>query len=113
MVWQIIFFPSSGERNSPQDFILDLNPKEQASILRNLKSLSMRDFASWREFRWLKKFKGEIYQITAGPYRLMCCLDGHMIVVVHAFRKKTQKTPKKEISRAESHCQKYRESKGR
>ena len=114
MVWQILFFPPRGERNSPIDFIKDLNQSSvQASILHKLQSLSERDFAGWREFRWFKKFKGEIYQITEGSYRVMCCLDDRTIVVVHAFRKKTQQTKKKDINRAQSHCHKYRKGKGR
>ena len=45
-------------------------------------------------------------------YRIFCCLDGNSLVVLfHGFQKKTQKTPKNQIKRAEAIKKEYYDSK--
>jgi phage-related protein len=45
-------------------------------------------------------------------YRIFCCFDeGKLVVLFNAFQKKTQKTPKKEIKRAEKLMRLYLEQK--
>ena len=42
-------------------------------------------------------------EIESNIYRIFCCMDGGAVVVLfHGFQKKTQKTPMKEIKRAEA-----------
>ena len=51
-------------------------------------------------------------EIESNIYRIFCCLDGGAVVVLfHGFQKKTQKTPLKEIKRAESIKKVYFKSK--
>ena len=51
-------------------------------------------------------------EIESNIYRIFCCLDGGAVVVLfHGFQKKTQKTPLKEIKRAESIKKEYFKSK--
>ena len=57
-----------------------------------------------------------IYEIRVDAegniYRIFCCMDGGAIVVLfHGFQKKTQKTPQKEIKRAEAIKKDYFKSK--
>jgi phage-related protein len=41
-------------------------------------------------------------------YRIFCCFDkGKLIVLFNAFQKKTQKTPKKEIEKAQKLMEEY------
>jgi len=50
--------------------------------------------------------------VESNIYRIFCCLDGGAIVVLfHDFQKKTQKTPEKEIKRAEAIKKEYFKSK--
>lgn len=42
-------------------------------------------------------------EMDSNIYRIFCCLDdGAIVVLFHGFQKKTQKTPQKEIKRAEA-----------
>jgi phage-related protein len=45
-------------------------------------------------------------------YRIFCCFDeGNLVVLFNGFQKKTQKTPKGEIERAERLMKEYFENK--
>ncbi len=45
-------------------------------------------------------------------YRIFCCFDeGRLVVLFNGFQKKTQKTPKKEIEKAERLMKEYFQSK--
>ena len=51
-------------------------------------------------------------EIESNVYRIFCCMDGGAVVVLfHGFQKKTQKTPQKEIKRAEAIKKEYFKSK--
>jgi len=51
-------------------------------------------------------------EIDSNIYRIFCCLDeGAVVVLFHGFQKKTQKTPQKEIKRAEFIKKEYFKSK--
>ena len=42
-------------------------------------------------------------EIESDIYRIFCCMDnGAVVVLFHGFQKKTQKTPLKEINKAET-----------
>ena len=42
-------------------------------------------------------------ELDSNIYRIFCCMDkGSIVVLFHGFQKKTQKTPSKEIKRAEA-----------
>ena len=47
-------------------------------------------------------------EIKGNIYRVFCCMDGGAVVVLfHGFQKKTQKTPQREIKRAEAIMKDY------
>jgi len=51
-------------------------------------------------------------EIESNIYRIFCCMDsGTVVVLFHGFQKKTQKTPLKEIKRAEAIKKEYYKSK--
>ena len=51
-------------------------------------------------------------EIESNIYRIFCCLDsGAVVVLFHGFQKKTQKTPLREIKRAEAIKKEYIKSK--
>jgi phage-related protein len=47
-----------------------------------------------------KTLRGFIHEIRPGPNRFLFFYDRHRIVIVHAFRKKSQRTPEKHIGAA-------------
>jgi len=64
------------------------------SILRNIENVK-------RLFEIRIEFGGNIF-------RIFCCFDkGNLVVLFNAFQKKTQKTPQKEINKAERLMNEY------
>lgn len=66
-------------------------------------------------FRFLEGSDG-IYEIRveidSNIYRVFCCMDeGALVVLFHGIQKKSQKTPPKEIKRAEAIKKEYFKSK--
>lgn len=66
-------------------------------------------------FRFLEGSDG-IYEvrveIESNIYRVFCCMDeGAVVVLFHGIQKKSQKTPPKEIKRAEAIKKEYLKSK--
>jgi len=53
-------------------------------------------------------------QVGNNIYRVFCFFDeGNLVILLNGFQKKTQKTPKKEIEKAERQKQEYYEKKGK
>lgn len=104
-VWNIEFFPPSGERHSPYDYIIGLSdPNERDLIRHRLETLSKLQIEDWP---WVKKHTGDIRQLDADPNRVMFCLDQRTIVVLHVFRKTGQKTRRKDKNGAMIHYDRY------
>ena len=66
-------------------------------------------------FRFIEDSDG-IYEIRieieSNIYRVFCCMDdGALVVLFNGFQKKAQKTPRKEIKRAEAIKREYFKSK--
>lgn len=68
--------------------------------------------------KFLKHLTGTdgLYEVRieyqSGIYRIFCCFDGGQLVVLfNGFQKKTQKTPQKEIDKAERLMKEYFERK--
>jgi len=99
-VWQIEFYPSPEEDKSPFDYIRDLpDDADTAAIRHRLKIMSQLELADWPHI-WIHKIIDDIYQLTVHNHRLLYCLDGRKIVILHACRKVKQRTLKKDKDRA-------------
>lgn len=68
--------------------------------------------------KFLEHLKGTdgLYEVRvefeSNIYRIFCCFDeGRLVVLFNGFQKKTQKTPKKEIEKAERLMKEYFQSK--
>lgn len=86
------------------DFIERLTPKDQAKILACLKNVEELGFDSPRvEFRQISGKLWEIkIQTMSSGYRIFyVTLKKSVIVLLHAYKKQSQKAPKKEIEIAE------------
>jgi phage-related protein len=59
--------------------------------------------------QYLKKLTNNIWecriQFGGNTFRVLCFFDGSVVVLTHGFQKKTRKTPRTEIERAEN-CRK-------
>lgn len=106
-MWNSQFFPAKGERHSPFDYIINVSPaSEKAQIMHRLKTIQELPLNDWPH-TWIHKIDDKIYQLTAGKHRLMYCIDKETIIVLHACRKRGQKTHQKDINKANKHYRDY------
>lgn len=107
-LWNIKYFPASGERNSPYDVIRSLtNTGESASIMHRLGVMRKTDVGDWPQIFKVHKVVDKVYQLPAGDWRVMYFLDNRTIVVIHVCRKVKGKTLPKDTRRAEIHYNRY------
>lgn len=94
----------NGDKSPVLKFINKLPKKEQTKILACLKSVEDLGFHSPRvEFRQIKSKLWEIkIRTAASSYRIFyVAMRGDNLVLLHAYKKQSQKAPSKEIVIAE------------
>jgi len=93
------------------DFYLEQNARVQEKIEYVLRIVRQVERVSNKFFDHLEGTDG-IYEIRieieSNIFRIFCCFDeGNIVVLFNAFQKKTQKTPRIEIEKAERLKQEY------
>lgn len=103
---EIIFY-----KNHFNDFFNSLSSKVKDKIDEVLFMLTIIERIPAKFFKHIEGIKG-LYEIrveyNSNIYRIFCCFDqGNLVVLFNGFQKKTQKTPTKELERAEKIMQEY------
>ena len=98
-----------------KDFYVEQTQTVRDKINFVLKLVETQRIIPKKVFRIIEGSDG-IYEMRvemeSNIYRIFCCLDeGAVVVLFHGFQKKTQKTPLKEIKRAEEKKKEYFKSK--
>jgi len=98
MTWKIEFF-----NDSVEEAILNMPPKIQAKMLKLLELIEKHGANLGAPHT--EPMGDGLFEIRAKAQEgigrsLYCYIKGHHIVILHAFIKKTQKTPKSEMSLA-------------
>lgn len=98
-------------KNYYLDFFATLNPEVQRKFNWTLKLIATLDRIPAKYFKHLEGSTG-LYEIrveSAGNiYRVFSFFDnGQLVILLNAFQKKSQKTPKKEIKQAEKLKKQY------
>lgn len=92
-------------KNHFQKFFVAQTPQTKKKIAQTLVWVQELDHMPASIFKSIEGAKGlfEIRIECGGDiFRIFCCFDrGNLVVLFNAFQKKTQKTPKKEIEKAE------------
>jgi phage-related protein len=102
----IFFFPRTGERNSPKDFMdLKCSNEEIANINGKLRKLLSMPAAE-RPRKWAKKVN-DFRQLTQGDFRVLWKELEIGIIVFHVCRKVTQKTKAQDLLIAEVNFNNY------
>lgn len=57
--------------------------------------------------QYLKKLESNLWEIRPGSLRLLVGRAGAVMVIVNAFKKKSQKTPRQEIKTAKKRLEEY------
>ena len=100
---EVKFYETLRKRCPVTDFIDSQNKRDQAVLLTVLESIEENGFnAKGCQFRQLE---GKLWEIKikspSGGYRLLyVTIQADLIFILHAFKKKTQKTPVKELNTA-------------
>jgi len=103
MAWKVVFYETEAGESPVWDFIFSLPSKDQAKVVRALDLLEelglelrapyVRSVTGRRKL-WELRVKG-----VGGTYRILYfAFTGRRMVMLHAFAKKTKKTPRREIA---------------
>ena len=101
--------------NYYKEFYVAQTTPVRDKINQVLKLIETQRLIPAKFFRYIETSDG-IYEIrvevASNIYRIFCCFDeGAIIVLFHVIQKKSQKTPPKEIRRAEAIKKEYFKSK--
>ena len=82
-----------------QKYLRGLSDAEAAVVNATLKDLAINGLAGSTVA--LRPIKGKLWEIKAGAHRVFyVVLDGPTMVLLHAYRKQSQKAPKHELETA-------------
>ena len=94
-----------------KDFKRTLSRETLSKIYQVLLLIMTEEIIPTKYFRVIKGVKG-LYEIrieeSGNIYRIFCCFDeGNLIILLNGFQKKSQKTPDREIEKAERIMNEY------
>ena len=114
---EIEFYKTETGNNPVEEYLSTLSLKQAEKVYWVLKIIEEIEMIPAEYF---KKLPGtdNIYEVRVqlgnNIFRILGFFDGHHLIILnHAFTKKTQKTPKKEIKLAEKRKQEYFERRDR
>ena len=87
-------------------FLETLSQADQARVPGFIELFEQNGFTLPSQY--LKKLENNLWELRPGNVRLLLGKAGTNFIVVNAFKKKTQKTPRKEIETARKHIEEYR-----
>jgi len=108
--WAIEFYTDARGKSAVVEFINGLPVRERAKV-RNVLRL-LREFGVLLQMPHARPVSGYrgLWELRAGPIRLFYFAHtGQRFIVLHAFRKKSRKTPTREIATAERRMTKFLE----
>jgi phage-related protein len=97
------FYRASSGKCPVEEFLDSLNPKTAQKVAWLLQLIEELEVVPEQ---YLKKLTSDIWecriQFGGSAFRVLCFLDGSVMVLTHGFQKKTRKTPRNEIETAEN-----------
>lgn len=104
-------------KNYFKDFLLGQPPKVQDKIFKIIEIIEFQQRIPEKYLKHLEGTKG-LYEtrikLGSDIWRVFCFFDnGKLVIVLNGFQKKTQKTPKSEIEKAEKLMAEYYKEKGK
>ena len=108
---EILFYRTDSGSSPVEEFLDSLQSKQAQKVAWVLQLIEELDVIPVQYFKKLVS-TDEIWevrvQVGGNTFRILGFLDGdHLVVLNHAFQKKPQKTPKKEIKLAEKRKRDY------
>jgi len=95
-MWSIVFYKDHRGKCPPLEFIEDLPVKEQAKIRNALRLL--QEFGTNLSMPHAKSIQGKLWELRPGGIRLFYfAYIKQQFVILHGYRKQSQKAPGREI----------------
>lgn len=101
MAWKVIQFESLRGEKYVKGFIDKQNPVIKAKFIGMVDFLE--SYGPFLSGKYTKKIRKDLYELRITgkeQIRVLCTTQGKTIILLHVFKKKTQKTPLKEIKTA-------------
>lgn len=98
MAWKVYFFQTAREDYAVKEFIEKLEKKTYARVLKSISLLC--DFGPFIKMPYSKKFSPHLYELRikgAESIRILYTKIKEDYFLVHAFKKKKQKIPQREL----------------
>jgi len=104
MAWEVVAYQDEQARQPVSDFIKSLSQKDQARVYWTLDLL--HEFGLNLKMPYARPVRGRLWELRVqsgrSTYRILYFAHtGCRFVLLHAFRKKTRETPRKELAVAE------------
>ena len=97
--WRVEFYSDDRGRIPAYEFVTSLAPGEHAAALRALDLLAQ--YGPRLGMPHARPIEGRLWELRAGPGRLFYFLyTGERFIVLHGYRKKTQRASRREIDTA-------------
>ncbi len=99
-MWPVEFYQNENGQEPVRDFLLSLHPKPRGKVLQVIQILS--EFGINLPFPYSSQVEGRLRELRAGygknQYRVLYYCDANRVfVLLHAFEKRSQKLPQREI----------------
>jgi len=101
MTWKVIQFESFRGERYVKEFIDQQNPTVKAKFIGMVDFLE--SYGPFLSGKYTKKIRKDLYELRITgkeQIRILYTIRQQEIILIHAFEKKTQKTPLKEIKTA-------------
>lgn len=96
---KVIYFETARGDQSVRNYIEALPDKERAKVKALIDHLSERVVLNEPQARKMGGYPG-LFELRPGAHRVFYCYHEGKVVLLHAFRKKSDKTPQREIETA-------------
>lgn len=109
--WTVEFYTDVGGNSPVEEFIDGLPGSQQSAVARML--LFLEEFGVSLGSNYVKHIEGKIWELRPKPNRLLYfAYTGRRFIILHAFRKRTRKTYKKDIAIAKRRMAEFLEREG-
>lgn len=111
--WRVEFYATASGKSPVLGFLATLPAAERAVVRRTIELLI--EFGVLLRGPHARPIKGhrKLWELRAGPNRLFYFAHvGRTFIILHGFRKKSRKTPRKEIATAERYLREFLERVG-
>lgn len=97
-----------------RNFLMTLPAKDRAKLLATIKKIEEHGLTEATRQQWVKHLEGEIWEIRsqfANNIQRACYFHAERdhYIITHGFTKKTQKTPRSEIRKAQTFYKLYKQ----